>query len=66
MSLKKALSRHLQEKIDANHQAMDSGLPYDKYQQAAGANQTLADVLTWLSEFEDPDDASDELEELKT
>lgn len=58
MSLKKALGKYLQEKVDANHQDMDTGLPYDKYQQKAGANQLAADVQSWLSEYVDADEAS--------
>lgn len=65
MSLKKALGKVIKDKIDANHQDMDGGLPYDKYQQRAGANQALSDIETWLSEYVDSEEASDGLGDLE-
>lgn len=65
MSLKKALGKFLKDKVDANHQDMDGGLQWDKYQQRAGANQLAKDIETWLSEYNDPEESSDGLGDLE-
>jgi hypothetical protein len=65
MSLKKALGKVIKDKLDANHQDMDVGLPYDKYQQKAGANTVLTEIQTWLSEYAESDESSDGLGDLE-
>lgn len=63
---KRQLLNRIDSKISDNHDAMDSGLDYDKYQRKVGSNQELLDLRDFIVELSDDDVDDDGLEELPT
>ena len=63
---KRQILNRIDSKISDNHEAMDTGLDFDKYLKKVGANQELSDLRTYVVELSDDDDGEDELEDLPT
>ncbi len=63
---KRQLLNRIDSKISDNHEAMDTGLDYDKYLKKVGANQELFDLRDFIVGLSDDDADDDELEDLPT
>ena len=66
MSPKRAILSRCVEKIAENHQSMDAGVEYGKYQRFAGMNQAYADIHDFVKDLrdEEDDESGTELEDL--
>lgn len=65
MSPKRAILSRCNEKIAENHQSMDAGVEYGKYQRMAGQNQAYSDLHDFVRDLRDEDDEIEtELEDL--
>ena len=62
--------RHILNRIDSKvsdaHDAMDTGLPEEKYNRKVGEVSALKDLRDFIVELSDDDVDEDELEELPT
>ena len=63
---KRHILNRIDSKISDNHEAMDTGLDFDKYLKKVGANQELSDLRDFIVGLSDDDDGEDELEDLPT
>ena len=63
---KRQILNRIDSKVSDNHEAMDTGLDFDKYLKKVGANQELHDLRTYIVELSDDDVDDDELGELPT
>jgi hypothetical protein len=61
---KRVILKRIDEKVSDNHEAMDTGLDYDKYMKKVGANQELLDLRDFVVGISDDDVEDDELEDL--
>jgi len=67
MSPKRKILLRCAEKIAENHDAMDTGLEFVKYNRRVGQNEAYADILSFAEDLRDDDDETeDELEDLPT
>ena len=65
MSPKRAILSRCTEKTAENHQSMDGGVEWGKYQRLAGMNQAYADIADFVKDLRDEDDEIEtELEDL--
>ncbi len=66
MSPKRAILSRCKEKIAENHQSMDGGVEFAKYQRLAGMNQAYDDIHDFVRDLRDEEDESelDVLEDL--
>ena len=65
MSPKRAILSRCKEKIAENHQSMDAGVEYGKYQRLAGMNQAYDDIRDFVKDLRDEgDEIETELEDL--
>lgn len=67
MSPKRKILLRCAEKIAENHEAMDTGLEFVKYNRRVGQNEAYADILSFAEDLRDDDDEiENELEDLPT
>jgi len=64
MSPKRAILLRCEEKIAGNHEDMDAGVEFGKYNRFVGQNQAYADIRDFVKELRDDEDDEMELEDL--
>ena len=65
MSPKRKILSRCREKIAENHESMDAGLEFGKYNRKVGENQAYQDIIKFVSELRDDEEESEtELEDL--
>lgn len=64
MSPKRAILLRCEEKIAGNHEDMDAGAEFGKYNRLVGQNQAYADIADFVRDLRDEEDEDMELEEL--
>jgi hypothetical protein len=64
MSPKRAILLRCEEKIAGNHEDMDAGSEFGKYNRLVGQNQAYADIVDFVKELRDDEDDERELEDL--
>ena len=62
---KRQILNRIDEKVSDAHDAMDTGLPEEKYNRKVGEISALKDLRDFVVELPDDDVDEDELEELK-
>ena len=63
---KRQILNRIDEKVSDAHDAMDTGLPEEKYNRKVGEVSALKDLRDFIVELSDDDDGEDELEDLPT
>jgi len=63
---KRQILNRIDSKVSDAHDAMDTGLPEDKYNRKVGEISALKDLRVFIVELSDDDDGEDELEDLPT
>ena len=63
---KRQILNRIDEKVSDAHDAMDTGLPEEKYNRKVGEVSALKDLRDFIVELSDDDDGEDELGELPT
>ena len=61
---KRQILNRIDSKVSDAHDAMDTGLPEDKYNRKVGEISALKDLRVFIVELSDDDDGEDELEDL--
>lgn len=64
MSPKRAILLRCEEKIAGNHESMDAGLEFGKYNKMVGQNDAYADIRDFVKDLHDDEDDEMELEDL--
>lgn len=63
---KRQILNRIDSKVSDAHDAMDTGLPEEKYNRKVGEISALKDLRVFIVELSDDDDGEDELEDLPT
>ncbi len=65
MSPKRAILSRCEEKIADNHESMDAGVEFGKYNRMVGQNEAYSDLADFVKEIRDEGDEDEtELEDL--